>query len=273
MADVKLALGAWGYREYSLEQMCDAAKRLGLGYVEINCTGSDKIDHLPEVPGPAELARMKAAAEAAGVQVCGWCASNNFTVDDAAARQAGVDMIKRTIDAAQAGGVPVVRVFAGWDGFASLGARKYEQCAAALRECGRHAEGTDVLVALENHGGPTATAAQVLRILDLVDHPQVQANFDGGNFAHCMEDPLAAYRVLRGRIGYTHWKDVKSVDGKLEYTDLENGLSEWAPVVHAMLADGYDGFWVIEYEEVADVEEGTMRCVKVVRDAVAAYGG
>ncbi|NUP99351.1 MAG: sugar phosphate isomerase/epimerase [Armatimonadetes bacterium] len=268
--ELKLACGAWGFREYSLEAMCQAAKRLGFDYVELNCTTSDKIDHLPQVPGKNEIARMHAAAEAAGVRICGWCASNNFTTADETARKESVDVIRRTIDAAAAAQVPVVRVFAGWDKFETLTTAKYEQCAAALRKCGEHAEGSGVIVALENHGGPTATAAQVLRLLTLCDHPSVLANFDGGNFAHSREDPLAAYQVLRGQIGYTHWKDVKAVDGELEYTDLKQGLSDWPPVVQALLADNYQGFWTIEYEEPKDAEEGTMRCVEVIRAAAQA---
>lgn len=268
MADLKLACGAWGFREYNLEQLCLAAKRLGLNWVEINATASPQIDHLPQVPGPDDIKRMQDAAAAAGVGVCGWCASNNFTGGSDADLRASIDLIKRTIDAAAAASVPVVRVFAGWDKFETLTTAKYARCAAALRECGQHAEGTGVIVALENHGGPTATAAQVLRLLTECDHPCVLANYDGGNFAHSREDPLAAYMVLRGRIGYTHWKDVRVVDGELHYTCLKQGLSDWAPVVRAMVADGYDGFWTIEYEEPADVEDGTLRCVEVIRAAL-----
>ncbi len=268
MPELKLCCGAWGFREYSLEELCQATRRMGMKYVELNCTSHAAIDHLPQVPGPDELKRMQDAAAAAEVKVVAWCASNNFTTDDAAARQAGVDLIKRTIDAAAEGGVSVVRVFAGWDKFETLTSAKYEQCSAALRACGQHAEGTDVLVALENHGGPTATGAQVLRLLDGCDHPHVLANYDGGNFAHSREDPLGAYRVLRQKIGYTHWKDVRVVDGELHYTDLKNGLSDWGPVVRELLADGYDGYWTIEYEEPADAEDGTLRCLEVINEAV-----
>lgn len=268
MADIKLACGAWGFREYSLEDLCLASKRLGLDWVELNCTSNEAIDHLPAVPSSDDIKRMHDAAAAAEVGVCGWCASNNFTGGSPEARQQSVDLIKRTIDAAAEAEVGVVRVFAGWDKFETLTAEKYANCAAALRQCGEHAEGTEVLVALENHGGPTATAAQVLRLLTECDHPQVLANFDGGNFAHAKEDPLGAYLVLRGTIGYTHWKDVKCVDGELIYTCLKEGLSDWAPVVQAMLADEYDGFWVIEYEEPEDVEEGINRCVEVIQAAL-----
>lgn len=161
----------------------------------------------------------------------------------------------------------MVRVFAGWDRFETLTTAKYERCAAALRACGEHAAGTHVLIALENHGGPTATAAQVLRILNLCNHPKVMANYDGGNFAHCCEDPLAAYQVLRGRIAYTHWKDVWVREGALHYCALGDGITDWTPVVQALIADGYDGYWTIEYEEPSDVEEGTRKCLAVLREA------
>jgi sugar phosphate isomerase/epimerase len=120
---------------------------------------------------------------------------------------------------------------------------------------------------LENHGGPTATGAQVRRLLQLADHPNVKANYDGGNFAHSKEDPLSALQILRGRIGYTHWKDVRLADGQLEYCALGDGLTDWTLVIHALLKDGYRGYWTMEYEDPGDVEAGMKKCIRVVAAA------
>ena len=88
-----------------------------------------------------------------------------------------------------------------------------------------------------------------------------------GNFAYYKEDPLAAYLVLRDLIGYTHWKDVVFKRGKPTYCALGDGITDWAPIVKALLQDGYDGYWTMEYEEPADVEIGMRKCIDVVLEA------
>lgn len=74
------------------------------------------------------------------------------------------------------------------------------------------------------HSGPG-----VRRILELASHANVKGNYDGGNFAFCKEDPLAAYEVLRKWGGYRHWKDVVFVDGQPKYCALGDGITDWAP--------------------------------------------
>lgn len=266
--ELKLCAGAWGFRMVEIPAYLDACARLGFRFAEMNLTDAPGTKHLSDAPARADLDAMAAAEKAAGVKIVCLCVGNDFT--DAEGAAASVAQVKGYVDIAADYGVEVVRVFAGWTPFEQLGTDSYGRCAAALAEVGEHARDKSVLIALENHGGPTATGAQVRRILELADHPNVQANFDGGNFAMSKEDPLAACQVLRGRIGYTHWKDVRAAGEELEYCALGDGITDWAPVVRALLADGYDGYWAMEYEEPADVEAGMRKCIDVVR---AAAGG
>jgi len=265
--DLKLCAGAWGFRQMEIPAYLEACAGLGLRYAEMNLTDAPGTRHLSSDPSRSELDAMAAAEKAAGVKVVCLCVGNDFTDADPERVRASVAQVTGYVDMAVDYGAEVLRVFAGWTPFESLRAEHYERCGAALAQVGAHGQDRGVLIALENHGGPTATAAQVARLLDLAGHPNVVANFDGGNFAHCREDPLAAYHVLRGRIGYTHWKDVRPAAGELEYCALGDGITDWAPLVRAMLADGYDGYWTMEYEEPADVVAGMRKCIQVVRAA------
>ena len=269
---LKLCAGAWGFREVDIPEYLAACGRLGFRFAEMNLTDAPGTRHLSPDPAKPELDAMARAEEAAGVKVVCLCVGNDFTGPDAEAVRASVGQVKGYVDIAADYGAEVIRVFAGWTAFESLRAEHYQRCAAALAEVGAHGQDKGVLIALENHGGPTATAAQVRRLLELADHPNVKANFDGGNFAKCKEDPLAAYAVLRGRIGYTHWKDVRAAGDELEYCALGDGITDWAPLVQGLLDDGYDGYWAMEYEEPADVEAGMQRCIDALAAAAAAAG-
>ena len=264
---MKLCAGAWGFREMDIPAYFEAAARLGFRYVEMNLTDMAGTKHLPNHPTRAQLDAMADAERAAGVKVVCFCGGSDFTQADDEAVRADIELMREYVDLAADYGVEIVRVFAGWTEFADLRSDSPHRCAAALAEIGARAQDKGVLIGLENHGGPAGTAAQVLRLLTLADCPAVVSVFDGGNFAIHEEDPLAAYEVLRDRVGYTHWKDVRTVDGKLDYCALGDGITDWTPLVAALLAHGYDGYWTMEYEETHDVEAGMQKCIDVVTAA------
>ncbi|MFO7956087.1 MAG: TIM barrel protein, partial [Candidatus Brocadiia bacterium] len=123
-----------------------------------------------------------------------------------------------------------------------------------------------VRVALENHGGLSSTGAEMLRLLDLADHPNVFANYDGGNFALHGEDPVSAYLLLRGDIGYTHWKGVCANGDELTACALGEGIIDWTPVVNGLLADAYDGYWTLELPEGEGMEAALKRSMEYLRE-------
>ena len=102
------------------------------------------------------------------------------------------------------------------------------------------------------------------RLVERLDSPAFQLNFDAANF-HCAGvDPQAeAYPALREHIGYVHVKDIRSLAspdaapaaGWLRYTDHGRGYSTvslgsgevpWKALLAELLADGYDGFLTLE---------------------------
>ena len=138
----------------------------------------------------------------------------------------------------------------------------------ALDEVGEHAEDVDVLVAVENHGGVTATGAQCLRLLDPVMSPAVGLNFDPANFRHATEDAMSALLVTCDFVNYSHWKDVRYEADKPEYCAVGEGVIDWPAIVDHLLMIGYDGYWAIEYEAVEDVERGTKDSLKYLMELV-----
>lgn len=260
---LKLCAGAWGFRQMEIPAYLDACAELGFPCAEMNVSDDPQVCHLRPTNRPEVLDAMAKAERQSGVKVVCLCAGNDFTGDDPSVRRS-IEAVKGQIDLAADVGAEVIRVFAGWTAFEQMRDQTYRRCGEALCEVGEYGQGKGVLVALENHGGPAGTAAQVRRILELTGHANVKANYDGGNFAFCREDPLGAYEVLREWVGYTHWKDVIFVDGRPEYCALGDGITDWAPVVRALLRDGYQGYWTMEYEEPSDIDVGMRKCIDVV---------
>ncbi len=262
----KLACAAWGFREYTPPRYFAAARQLGLEFVEINID-EGQTRHLSPSDSDADLQKVARQAADEGVKIVAVAGGNDFTVPDAAARAKQVDAVKRQLDVCATLGAEVLRIFAGWAGDKQVRDETFGWVRDCLEELAPYAEKSGVTIAVENHGGVTKTGAECLRLLR--DMPRtVGLNYDPANFRHADEDPLAALLVTRDRIVYTHWKDVKLVDDGWEYCAMGEGVIAWQPIV-AELLTFYDGYWAIEYENPADVQEGTKVCLDCLTEAVS----
>ncbi len=249
----KFACAAWGFREMTLPEYFAACNKLGLEFVEVNLSdGTPK--HLTPDATEDDIKQMLSQAEDAGVKVVALAGGNNFAAEDVAAE---IEKVRGQIDLTAAAGAEVLRIFAGWVGASGYTDATFAQISDALQQVGEHAESAGVLVAMENHGGVTATGAQCLRLLEPVSSPAVGLNFDPANFRHVGEDAMSALMVTGDLINYSHWKGVRYEGDEAEYCAVGEGVIDWEPIVEALVASGFDGYWAIEYENVADVERGT----------------
>lgn len=274
MADVKLACAAWGFRKMELPEYFAAVKAMEIDYVEVNL-GPNSPGHLPFDASDADLDRALKAAEDAGVEIVALAGGSNFAADDL---DAEIAKVKAQIDMCEALEAGVLRIFAGWVSAAEYTDATFERVSDALEEVATHAGAHGVMVAMENHGGITATGAQCHRLLaETIDRlPSLPVamplglNFDPANFRHAGEDALSALMVTAHLINYSHWKDVRYAGDEPQYCAVGEGVIDWAPVIGVLIASGYDGYWAIEYEEAEDVVRGTRESAEYLREAFAA---
>lgn len=258
----KLACAAWGFRNYSPREYFAAVKNLGLDFVEINLD-EGQTEHLSPSDSDAELMAAKQQAEEQGVRIVAVAGSSDFTVSDPAARQMQIDEVKRQIDVCTVLEAEVLRLFAGWVSEKQVTDTSFAHVRECLSQLAPYAKANDVVLAVENHGGITATGAQCRRLLEDLP-PSVGFTYDPANFRHCDEDPLAALVVIGNRVVYSHWKDVRLAEDEWEYCAMGEGVITWEPIVEE-LARFYDGYWAIEYEEPDDVERGTKVSYQYLR--------
>ena len=276
MADVKLACAAWGFRKMQLPEYFDAVREMDIELVEVNL-GPNSPGHLPFDATDAALDRAAQAAKDAGVEIVALAGGNNFAAEDL---DAEIAKVNSQIDMCVALGADVLRIFAGWLKPATYTDADFDRISDALLQVGEYALERGVVVAMENHGGITATGAQCYRpltdpiceLLEGADRQPLGLNSDPANFRHAGEDPLGALMVTGDLIVYSHWKDVRFEGETPEYCAVGEGMIEWAPVIEEMIATGFDGYWAIEYEEAEDVVRGTRDSAEYLRKVLAGLG-
>jgi sugar phosphate isomerase/epimerase len=87
----------------------------------------------------------------------------------------------------------------------------------------------------------TATGQRVARIMAGVRSPAVGVNYDPANFLNQGTDPLMALRYSLPWVNYSHWKDVRWVDGHPQFCAFGEGEIVWQPILETLLESGYQG--------------------------------
>ena len=130
-----------------------------------------------------------------------------------------------------------------------------------LSQAAAYAETRGVTLALENHGLLAGKSDQVLKILQAVDSPAMQANPDTGNFLLVHQSPHEAVRAVASMAAMVHLKDFKEVgsdytgfaydsyDG-LRYQGVALGEGDVAlqDCIDGLRASSFSGWVNIEYE-------------------------
>ena len=270
---INIGCAAWGWRDVEVPDYFRWSHDHGISLVEVNAhPGAPK--HLLHEGKEGARQRIKAWAQAAEVQILCVAARNNFTLTEGAALEAEIQRVRQFVDDAEylAAGLPVitfegigeyfgasfVRLLSGSHRIDSVPDEVFTRLHYAFNQIGDYAHDRGVQITIENHGGPTATGQRVARIMAGVRSPAVGVNYDPANFLNQGTDPLMALRYILPWVNYSHWKDVRWVDGQPQFCAFGEGEIVWSPIIETLLDSGYQGHWLVEYEEPSDVQRGTQ---------------
>ncbi len=265
----------WRFRDnphdrLSIESCIDHAAEMGFDGVEIL--------HMQmfEDESPARLQRLKRQAFVNGLALCGFSTHQGFVSPKAEERQKNIDHTIHCIELAYQMGIPTMRVNTGRWGtsanFDELMANRgieptlpghtedeafkwvidsFEKCLPAAEKCG-------VLLGLENHWGLGRTPEGVLRIIDAIDSPWLQATLDTGNF---LEDPYDRLEMMAQKTVYVQAKTYNG--GGTWYTlDLD-----YPRIAKMLRKHGYKGYISLEFEGKGDWREALPQNLALLRDA------
>ncbi|MCA8997355.1 MAG: sugar phosphate isomerase/epimerase [Planctomycetaceae bacterium] len=208
------------------------------------------------------LAKVKHKVADLNMEISGTAIGNDFCVAGNDARAAQIGMCKEWIDYAAEMGAPVIRIFAGNVPKGDTEQAAIERCVSAINECLEYAAEKKVALALENHGGITATPEQLLGIVKQVDDsPYFGINFDGGNFRTA--DPYGDLAKIAPF----------AINAQIKVAISPNGgpkqPADLGKVVDILKQANYSGYVVLEYEEPEDPRERIPVFLKELRDLIA----
>jgi sugar phosphate isomerase/epimerase len=262
---MKLSLAAYSFNrqlgrggkpgEMDLMDFIDFCAKMDLHGTEL--TGY----YFPQEVTHEYLMQVKQKTFLLGLDISGTAIGNDFCLPEGPEREQQLAMTRQWIDHAAAMGAPVIRIFAGRVPRGDSEEAAVARCVEGINESLAYAAQKGVFLALENHGGITATPEQMLAIIEQVDDsPWFGVNFDSGNFH--TEDP---YGDLEKIAPYTITAQIKvamsTPEGK-QPADLKR-------VIDILKAVHYRGYIVLEYEEPEDPRSEIPKYLDQLRELIA----
>jgi sugar phosphate isomerase/epimerase len=184
--NLKLSLNAFSFDKplmagtMSLDDLLDFCSETGFEGVDLTAY---YFPGYPAVPKDDYLFHIKRKAFRLGIDLGCTGVRNDFTWADPIKREGEKKLVKDWIVAAAKLGAPGVRIFAG-----TLSKEEYswEQRAGwiveDIRECAEFGKANGVMLALQNHFDFMKSAAEVEKILKMIDHSWVGLMLDIGSY-------------------------------------------------------------------------------------------
>jgi len=252
---MKLSCCAYSYRQFlsgekktmTLDDFIEIAAGMGLDGVELTAY------YFPAEVTPEYLNHLKRKAFLLGLDISGTAVGSNFCNPPGEARQRNAAQIKQWVDYSAALGAPCIRVFGGnVPSGASLeqGQKWTIEC---IEECCDYSGKRGVFLAMENHGGITATPREMLPIVQGVKSEWFGVNLDTGNFR--TPDPYADIATVARYAVTTHVK-----------TEVAGQPADFKRIIEIMQSVGYRGYLSLEYEGREDPRTAVPETVNLLRE-------
>ena len=264
----------WRFRKdtkLSIEECIDRAAEAGFDGVEVLEIQMRNKDN-------AALQRMKRRAFLNGMDLCGFSTHQGFVSPDKEVRQKNIDKTINSIELAYKLGIPTMRVNTGRWGttksFDKLMADKgieprleghtddegFKWVIDCLTECLKTAEKCGVTLGLENHWGLGRTAKGVLRCINAINSPWLQATLDTGNF---LENQYEQYKELAPKAVFVQ---AKTYFGGGTWYTLDIDYNKVAKTLREV---NYNGYISLEFEGKEAHETAIPKSLEALRTAFA----
>jgi sugar phosphate isomerase/epimerase len=233
-------------RRMTLEDFIDRARQLGVDGVSLESCFIERKDDT------GYLESIKARLDANGMdRVYAWGHPDGL---EGGKNESELRQLIRQLGHAQRIGAPVMRIVGS-----SLMFRfedhqqQLARLARQLKEAVKAAEDHGIKLAIENH--IDFTAKEILQLIEEVGSPFLGINFDTGNFARLLDDPLKGMRLLARHTLATHIKDLRvnrqaAVDDWyfLSTTPVGQGFIDNLALARLLKAADYQGFLAMELD-------------------------
>ncbi len=258
----KFSLAAYSYEslltgspaKLTLADFVDDCAKMGLEGTELTSY------YFPETITSEYLRTLKQKCFKLGLDVSGTAVGNDFGHPASEERQQQIAGVKQWIDYAEILGAPVIRIFSGHVRKGMAPAQAHSLIVSAMEECCDYASQHGVHLALENHGGPTATADGLLALVRDVKSPWFGVNLDTGNFhSHDIYSEIAKVAPYALNV---------QVKVMISGPDEKKSPSNFKRLATIFREAHYRGYIVLEYEESGDPRAECPKHVSQLREAL-----
>lgn len=206
---------------------------------------------------PGNLDKVKEQLAKYGVRVLNMPIDyGNISGLDEEKRRADLQVIKMWIDVAAELGSTGARVNTGHQ---PNGVFDLSITAASYRELAEYAETKGVALVLENHGGMSADPYNILKLFDMVDHPNFRICPDFGNF-----DANIRYEGLDKIFGLNNAVLVHAKTYEFDENG-EHKTFNFARCIAIAKEHRYDGYYSVEFEGPGDQREGVSKTIALLK--------
>lgn len=275
-------------RTMTLFEWIDLAASLGVEGVEMYPGFFESFE-------PDYLERVKTHLADRGLEAPMMCASPDFTISDAEARQKEIEKEKHIIDVTARLGGRFCRVLSGQrreDVSRVDGVKWVVECITSLFD---YAAERNVVLTMENHYKDGywryPEFAQYLdvflEIINQIDSPWFGVNYDPSNAIVAGEDPLVVLDAVKHRVVSMHAsdrhlisgtiEDLKQQDGSLGYAKnlkhgvIGQGLNDYDAIFSTLRKEGFDGW--ISIEDGENGMDELRESVRFLREKMAQHFG
>lgn len=259
----KFSLAAYSYRDLlqgkskklTIEDFIDDCAKFNLDGTELTSY------YLPQNGPPEAFRALKASAFRLGLDVSGTAVGNDFCHPPGETRNKQIASVKRWIEYADLMDAPVIRIFSGSAKAGQTVEDANQLAIDAIDECCEHAGKYGVFLALENHGGLTDDADNMLKIVQAVKSKWFGVNVDTGNFRTA--DP---YGDLAKIAPYALNVQVKV---NIHPAGKSTEKADFKRLAEIIRTAGYRGYIVLEFEEKGDPRTECQKYIDQIRTAFA----
>lgn len=251
-----------------LESMCRLARELDTDGVDMVSTHG--------VP-PAQARRI---LDDQGVKTTCYTFYAALHQQSAAERGAGVDVIRKELEIAQALGTDKIMVITPGQAEVPRNVTRRNMI-RGFQEAAALARGAGITMTIENFPGAASPFAISSDILEAIrEVPGLKLTFDNGNAMLGGEDPAVSFTRCAAHVVHAHfkdWKRVETVEKSLEGLDghryqaalIGEGQVDHRSCLAAMKQAGYKGYINIEYEGNAyPPDEATRRAARYLQKLI-----
>lgn len=241
-----LNLGAKPKPRMTLEDFIDEAAKMELPAVELTA-------YYFRETTKDYLSAIKARCTKHGLAVSGTAVGNDFCWPDEKKLGQQLDHVKQWIENTATLGGKTMRIFAGGVKKGDSEEKARDRAIAQIQKACDFAAGHKVILALENHGGITSTAEQLLALVKPIKSDWFGVNLDTGNFHTA--DPYADMAKVAPYTVTVQFKTEVFPGRKREDADL-------GKITKILRDANYQGYVALEYEAKEDAKTAVPKHVK-----------